>query len=232
VREGIVKHSRDFACGEDPELDEYLPGQRPLLEAQLIDLADEIAYDTSDLDDAFSVGLIHASSIAAQVPAFQDAWETVQTSYPAAAGHEQFSEALRLLIDGMVSGLIQGTVSAARESGAAAYADVRAWPTRLARFTPEAKQAAVDLKSFLHRFMYEAGGLDRDRQLAAQRIGWMFARFLDHPELLPAHYCDAALTEPLHRVVCDYIAGMTDTFFDRVYSSEVVKLESSAERTI
>jgi dGTPase len=139
---------------------------------------------------------------------------------------------LRLIINGMVSGLIDGTVAAARESGAATPEDVRRRPTRLARFTPEAEQTSVDLKSFLHRFMYEAGGLDRERQMAADRIGWMFERFLDHPELLPAHYCDAALSEPLHRVVCDYIAGMTDTFFDRVYSSEVVKLESSADRTI
>src|ERR1044071_1223034 len=58
VREGIVKHSRDIAPGEMPELDEYLPGLRPPLEAQLIDLADEIAYNSADLDDAWSAGLI------------------------------------------------------------------------------------------------------------------------------------------------------------------------------
>ncbi len=57
VREGIVKHSRDFAPGEFPELDEYLPGLRPPLEAQLIDLCDEIAYNTADLDDGYSAGL-------------------------------------------------------------------------------------------------------------------------------------------------------------------------------
>ena len=59
VREGIVKHSRDFEPGEIPELDEYLPGQRPPLKAQLIDLADEVAYGTSDLDDGYSAGLSH-----------------------------------------------------------------------------------------------------------------------------------------------------------------------------
>src|SRR5947209_13914664 len=58
VREGIVKHSHDFAAGEHPELDAYLPGLRPPLEAQLIDLADEVAYNTADLDDAWSAGLI------------------------------------------------------------------------------------------------------------------------------------------------------------------------------
>src|SRR5436309_6781059 len=70
VREGIVKHSRDFGIGEHPELDEYLPGMRPPLEAQLIDLADEVAYNTADLDDAFSAGLLTPGQIAESVPAY------------------------------------------------------------------------------------------------------------------------------------------------------------------
>ena len=78
VREGIVKHSRDFEPGEIPALDEYLPGLRPPLEAQLIDLADEIAYNAADLDDAFEAGMIDAAGIAAHVPAWAeilDAWK-------------------------------------------------------------------------------------------------------------------------------------------------------------
>src|SRR6478736_1246294 len=70
VREGIVKHSRDFEPGEFPELDDYLPGKRPPLEAQLIDLADEVAYDTADLDDAFSAGMLTAEDIAAVAPRY------------------------------------------------------------------------------------------------------------------------------------------------------------------
>ena len=70
MREGIVKHSRDFGPGERPELDEYLPGLRPPLEAQLIDLADEVAYNTADLDDAFSAGMLTAEDIAAAVPQY------------------------------------------------------------------------------------------------------------------------------------------------------------------
>ena len=68
VREGMAKHSRDFEPGEIPELDEYLPGLRPPLEAQLIDLADEIAYNTADLDDAFSAGMFSMASVAEAVP--------------------------------------------------------------------------------------------------------------------------------------------------------------------
>ena len=92
VREGIVKHSRDFAPGEVPELDPYLPGLRPPLEAQLIDLADEIAYNTADLDDAYSAGLITADDAAAAVPLYREIREAVETQFPGATPREQFHE--------------------------------------------------------------------------------------------------------------------------------------------
>src|SRR5271170_8117869 len=72
VREGIVKHSRDFGPGECPELDEYLPGLRPPLEAQLIDLCDEIAYNTSDLDDGYVAGLVTVEEARRAVPKFRE----------------------------------------------------------------------------------------------------------------------------------------------------------------
>src|SRR5271169_4363707 len=75
VREGIVKHSRDFAPGEFPELDQYLPGLRPPLEAQLIDLCDEIAYNTADLDDGYSAGLVHPGDACVGVARFRELWE-------------------------------------------------------------------------------------------------------------------------------------------------------------
>src|SRR5580704_12033468 len=112
VREGIVKHSRDFARGEFPELDEYLPGLRPPLEAQLIDLADEVAYNAADLDDAYEAGLLTAAQIAEAVPAYAELLDTIETQFPGATEREQFQESVRELIDDLVSGLIQGTVAA------------------------------------------------------------------------------------------------------------------------
>ena len=82
VREGMVKHSRDFERGEFPELDGLLPGCRPPLEAQLIDLADEIAYNTADLDDAFSAGMFTAEEIARAAPLYGELHETVETQFP------------------------------------------------------------------------------------------------------------------------------------------------------
>ena len=85
VREGMVKHSRDFEPGEIPELDEYLPGLRPPLEAQLIDLADEIAYNTADLDDAFSAGMFTLEDIAAAVPEYAEILDAVAVQFPGGA---------------------------------------------------------------------------------------------------------------------------------------------------
>ncbi len=146
VREGVVKHSRDFEKGEFPELDEYLPGLRPPLEAQLIDLADEIAYDAADLDDGFSAGLFQARDVAENVPAYAELMETIETQFPGADESDQFQEILRLLTDWLVSALIEGTVGAARASGARDFDEVREVPARIVTFTPAARQASQDLE--------------------------------------------------------------------------------------
>src|SRR6476660_1131529 len=105
VREGIVKHSRDFAPGEIPELDEYLPGLRPPLEAQLIDLADEVAYNAGDLDDGFAAGMFTAEGVAHAVPEYREIYEAIETQFPGATDRERFHETLRRLIDVLVTGL-------------------------------------------------------------------------------------------------------------------------------
>jgi dGTPase len=90
VREGIVKHSHDPAPGEHAEFEPYLPGVRPPLEAQLIDLTDEIAYNTADLDDAFSAGLLGARDAAAGVPLYAAIHQATETQFPGASEREQF----------------------------------------------------------------------------------------------------------------------------------------------
>src|SRR6266851_1991542 len=82
VREGIVKHSRDFEKGEFPELDEYLPGLRPPLESQLIDLCDEIAYDTADLDDGYHAGLVTMEDACRASEMFRELDVAVSMQFP------------------------------------------------------------------------------------------------------------------------------------------------------
>ena len=238
VREGMAKHSRDFEPGEVSELDEYLPGQRPPLEAQLIDLTDEIAYNTADLDDGFSAHLFAPEEIAAGVPAYAAIHETIEMQFPGAAPREKFHEALRQLIDALVSGLVDGTLESARASGVQSVDEIREYPRRLAAFTTDAAAASHELKTFLHRCVYASPALDEERRRSTAMMAELFQFFLDYPGRLPDSYSEMVRTEPAHRVVCDYIAGMTDSFFHRTYeqilgpySSTAVKFDTSAERT-
>jgi len=217
VREGIVKHSRDIESGEDSHLDAYLPGLRPVLEAQLIDLADEVAYNAGDLDDAYAAGLIAAEEIAEAVLAYREIYEAVETQFPGATPRERFHEGLRQLVDQMVTGLIEGTVNATRQAGVDGFEAVRQYPSRLAAFTPEAQAASRDLKRFLYAKVYASEALGADRERSMSAIAELFRYFLADPERLPEPYAEQARETPPHRVVCDYIAGMTDAFFNRTY---------------
>jgi dGTPase len=217
VREGMAKHSRDFAPGEIPELEEYLPGKRPPLEAQLIDLADEIAYNTADLDDGFAAHLFTAEQVAAEAPQYAAIYETTEMQFPGAAPREKFSEALRQLIDALVSGLIEGTLEAAERSGAASADAVRECSRRLAAFTGAALQTSRELKSFLQLRVYSSPELEEGRRRSTAMMAELFEFLCEHPDRLPEPYAGMAASEAPHRVVCDYIAGMTDAFFRRTY---------------
>jgi dGTPase len=217
VREGMVKHSKDFGPGECPELDAYLPGLRPVLEAQLIDLADEIAYNTADLDDGFSAGMLTAEDVAASVPQYRAIYQAVETQFPGATERERFNESLRRLIDGLVSSLIEGTVESARRAGVGGVEAVRAYPRRIVAFSEETAGTSQELKRFLWTKVYSTPELGEGRERSMGMIAALFQFFLDRPDRLPQPYAERALAEPAHRVICDYIAGMTDAFCHRTF---------------
>jgi dGTPase len=217
VREGIVKHSHDLVPGAQPELEEYLPELRPVLEAQLIDLADEVAYNTADLDDSFSAGMISAEEAASCVPAYREIYQAVEQQFPGATERERFNESLRQLIDWLVSELIQGVAAKAKSAGVSTPDEVRAYPARIAAFTPDAGETSRALKRFLFRRVYSSPKLAEDRTSSVTMIANLFQFFLDQPDRLPQPYRERTEAEPPHRVICDYIAGMTDAFFRRTY---------------
>jgi dGTPase len=213
VREGIAKHSRDFERGEIPELDEYLPGLRSPLEAQLIDLCDEIAYDTADLDDGYHAGLVAVEEARGAVDKFRELDEAISMQFPGVPERVRMHEVVRGLIDWLVSGLIAGTVAAA--GSLADVEAVRAHPERVARFTSETAAGAAQLKGFLRAHVYESEQLAASRARSTLLIEALFDFLLARPECLPANYLEESAGQPLHRQVCDYIAGMTDGFFAR-----------------
>jgi dGTPase len=217
VREGIAKHSRDFEKGENPILDEYLPGLRPPLEAQLIDLADEIAYNTADLDDAFSAGMFEISDVRHAVSEFDKRYETAEHQFPGATDRERFQEVVRGLVNDLVSGFVQGTLQAAADAGLESPEDVRKCPRRVACFTLPTQATNRQLKQFLHHFVYFSEPLAEERRRSAAMLAELFEFYLADPGKLPGNYVETLAVAPAHRVVCDYIAGMTDGFFLRCF---------------
>ncbi len=218
VREGIVKHSRVYDLAAFPDLAEYELDQRPPLEAQLIDPADEIAYDCADLDDAIEAGLVEPPEARDHIALFNRLWEQAETEFPGSTDRVKFNHALRQMLDQLVSALIDGTLAAATEAKVLSVQDVRLYPQRLAMLAEEARQASRQLKAFLHQRVYSAPALTGLKERWAEKITELFQFYLGSPDRLPPAYQVRTETEPLHRVVCDYIAGMTDGYLLKVHA--------------
>src|SRR4051812_14877637 len=227
VREGIIKHSRDYSAADHPQLREYLLDQRPPLEAQLIDHTDEIAYITADLDDGLESNLLTLKAIREQVPLFERYFRDVEKLYPAAIEKLKFNEALKRMLDHLVGDLIRNTQSNVAAAKIKTLDDVRNLRERLVDFSGETEAHRRQAKQFLYSQLYYSPELKRDKEQSARVIAEMFNFWLAHPEKLPAtyqHEIDKGSSSPA-RVVCDYVAGMTDNFIldqHRIHRGEVL----------
>jgi len=217
VREGIIKHSHDYDAGQHPELAEYLLDQRPPLEAQLIDLTDEIAYNTADLDDGYEARLVTVEQIAKGVDLFARHFRLAKNTYPDVAEKLVFNEALKSILDGFVGDLITNTAQRVKAAGAHCLEDVRRHTERLAAFSPPVEEERRQLKDFLYENLYYSPALAGEKEDAERITGELFAHWMEEPDDLPRNYREKAAQEPLPRVICDYIAGMTDPFIYQQY---------------
>ena len=212
VREGIIKHSHAYAEGDHPHLAEYLLDQQPTLEAQLIDLADEIAYNTADLDDGYEAHLLSLEEIRGRVGIFDRCFREVEKLYPSALEKLKFNEALKRMLNRLVTDLIQNTTAQLMKAKVRTLEDVREWPSRLAAFSRPVDTERIQCKGFLYERLYMSPVLQPEKDAAERVIAEMFEFWIAHPEALPASYQEKAHEGSLPRVICDYIAGMTDTF--------------------
>jgi len=212
VREGIIKHSHDYSEAQHPELAEYLLDLRPPLEAQLIDLADEIAYSTADLDDGFEARLLRLSQIRQRVPVFERYYVEAEAKYPDVPEKLKFNEALKQVLNRFVTDLIETTARRVQEAGITSLDELRHCPNRLAGFSPEVEEERREAKSFLYEALYNCKPLEPEKRKAENVVTEVFNYLLAHPEALPHGFQDRVPNEKLGRVVCDYIAGMTDHY--------------------
>jgi dGTPase len=223
VREGIIKHSRDYDPRRFPELAEYRLAEKPLLEAQLIDHVDEIAYNTADLDDGMEARLIELESVLHQVPFFALRYAAIDRQYPGSPVKLKFNEALKRVLDALATDLIENTASQIAQSGVHTADDVRRQPARLAGFSVPMAEANAQLKTFLRRNLYDHPNIVEERDRSVSALDQLFRFFLANSDRLPEQYAEQARTGPGHRVVCDYIAGMTDHFLLRQYDKFIGK---------
>jgi dGTPase len=224
VREGIIKHSRDYSAAQFPELAEYLLDQRPPLEAQLIDVADEIAYTTADLDDGYESHLLTLEQIRYGVPVFDGFYREAEQTYPDAIEKLKFNEALKRVLDRLVGDLINNTLEQVRATGIRNLADVRACPHRLVTLSPVVEKERRCAKEFLYASLYESAVLYPEKEDAERVIAELFEFWMLKPENLPSSYREKAKQEGLPRMVCDYIAGMTDNYIYEQYEKYVGNL--------
>ncbi len=217
VREGLIKHSRDYEAARYPQLGEYLLDRRPPLEAQLLDLTDEISYDCADLDDGLEARLLDREQLRAELPRMHDWMNEMERAYPRAAAKLQLNEALKRLLDFFVTDLIDSTAARVEAAGCHSVEQIRAHPLRLAAFSPAAESLRKQLKRFLTQRLYEHPDVKGEKQRAEEIVEQTFRRLLEAPERLPRHYHQQAESQPLFRIVCDYLAGMTDGYISRLH---------------
>jgi dGTPase len=219
VREGIIKHSRDYDAEQHPTLASYFLGERPPLEAQLIDLADEIAYLTADLDDGVESGLLEIRHIREHVHILRRCYAVVEQEHVGVEEKYLFNEALQLMQHALTDDLIATTRRNVEAIGARSLADVRRHPLRLAVFSEEAERERLQEKQYLYDTLYTCEALENEHNKAEEVVTELFDFWIKNPEELPQGYFDQTESEGLARTVADYIAGMTDSFILLQYAA-------------
>jgi dGTPase len=217
VREGIAKHSGPIDIDAAPEFAEYDPQLQPPLEAQLIDVVDEIAYNHHDIDDGLSSGLLDTDELAEAVPLFGDPLRSARSRWPESDARRVRTVALRGLIDRLVTDLIESTARNIRESGVGTLDDVRRAGRLLAGMSPDLGACNRALKTYLRIHLYQHHRIERMKDKAGRVLHALFERYLENPRLLPDDARKRTEIEGVHRAIADYIAGMTDRYASEEY---------------
>jgi dGTPase len=217
LREGIIKHSHDYTVAEHPELAEYMLDKKPPLEAQLIDLVDEMAYLTADLDDGIGAGILPISHIVANTRFFAELWYGKRALYPDAPERLVANEALKGMLNALAGDLMSGTLAAIKEAGVETLEDVRNYSERLVRLTPEMEDLRHETKAYLYEHLYQTNARMESNNSDAALVKDLFAAYMAEPGLLPEEHLSLVETEGLARTVVDYLAGMTDGFIQQAF---------------
>lgn len=207
TREAIAKHSRRK---DHPSVQEFMDTPSPSLEAQVVDLADAIAYNSHDLDDGLESGLLDVEELcgASLFKRFYTAASSIANMTRKLVNHH----VIRKVINAQVGDAVRQTENNIRRFRIASPDDARAIPEKVADFSADMRREHNDLKSFLKKNMYQHYRVIRMEEKAYNVVSDLFRAYDKRKELLPTHVQRRFDDEDKRRLICDYIAGMTDRF--------------------
>lgn len=217
TREGILKHCSTHHAARLGDVGQrFIDRTQPSIEAQLANLADEIAYNNHDIDDGLRSGLLTIDQLL-ELELFAHHYDVVKQRYPAVQGRRLVSEIVRAMINTLVVDLTETTLANLHEHKPASADDVRQAPALVA-FSPSMRRQATAMKRFLLENLYRHYRVMRMTNKARIIVRELFEAFMQEPRLLAeSHRRDTSTAQA--RAVADYIASMTDRYAIREHSN-------------
>jgi len=206
TREGIIKHSSQY---DRADFKDFLPEEQPTLEAQIIDIADEIAYNNHDLDDGLSSGLIKMDDIK-RLAIYSMVEDRIGGNGP--EGRTGARTMIRAIINLLVSDLIKCTVGSLERKSVKNLDDIRKAGEKLTGFSDPVRTANGELKKFLKERLYQHYRVARMSMKAQKVMIDLFRIYTVHPDTLPDDYQTRIESEGVFKTTADFIAGMTDRY--------------------
>ena len=214
VREGIIKHSTAF---DVPKIEAFPSrNESATLEAQVVDVADEIAYDNHDLDDGIASGLITPEALK-KIPAWNSAMDDANKAHPNAGEKIRRLQAIRMLINTQVTDVIKNTEKNIKKYKIDSVKDVRNFSDKIACFSKKEEESRKPMKDFLMKELYQNYRVVRMSRKAYRIIRDLFEIYTKNPDQLPPSGREHLTADNKYVVVADYIAGMTDRYAQDEY---------------
>lgn len=209
VREGLSKHNDQFDIPDKAKPFEY---HQPSLEAQIANLADEIAYYSHDLDDGLDHGLLDEKKLLADVKIWAAAAAEVKKLFGSLPAESRRYYTIRQIIDQQVIDVVQTTLKQIQQAKVRTADEVRSCRKPLVTYSPERRRANLELRKYLYRNLYYNPVVAEPNQRAVRMLGEVFTAYVEHPEEMGREARRQVSPLGLHRAVCDYVASMTDRY--------------------